>query len=251
VKIDDEKITKQSVFVQPTKTREEQKLSTVIDTLSTKTLSSQLNQKNDSFEFKRQQFYIKHGGPPSQASTSFNNSGNNNKFYNNAGKQLRQTSITQFLQITPNSKKLAPQQQQQQHLAGVRQSSRHAQQANERLQKAQSQAQRTTLVGSWQQHGSCLGKHAHLFKHPPPQQQQQQQQQQVFTYLPMFSTVLVLVPPSHHYASDASRAKIAAFDMDQTLINTKSGKKFAQSRSDWVWWHESVPECLRRLREQG
>ncbi|KAH6674596.1 polynucleotide kinase 3 phosphatase [Halenospora varia] len=41
--------------------------------------------------------------------------------------------------------------------------------------------------------------------------------------------------------------KIAAFDMDSTLISTSSGKKFASDAQDWKWWHSSVPAILRKL----
>ena len=45
--------------------------------------------------------------------------------------------------------------------------------------------------------------------------------------------------------------KIAAFDMDSTLILTKSGKTFAQNASDWVWWNENVPKKLKADYEDG
>ncbi|KAK4641372.1 DNA kinase/phosphatase Pnk1 [Podospora bellae-mahoneyi] len=43
------------------------------------------------------------------------------------------------------------------------------------------------------------------------------------------------------------RRKIAAFDLDSTLIATASGKKHAGDSADWTWWHESVPARLRQL----
>ncbi|KAI2632592.1 PNK3P-domain-containing protein [Hypomontagnella submonticulosa] len=43
------------------------------------------------------------------------------------------------------------------------------------------------------------------------------------------------------------RRKIAAFDLDSTLITSASGKKFADSPSDWKWWDSSVPSRLRKL----
>ena len=46
-------------------------------------------------------------------------------------------------------------------------------------------------------------------------------------------------------------AKIAAFDMDTTLIIPKSGKTFPQSRNDWRWMFESVPSKLAELHKNG
>ena len=39
--------------------------------------------------------------------------------------------------------------------------------------------------------------------------------------------------------------KIAMFDMDGNLINTKSGKTHAQRASDWMWFDDSVPAKLK------
>ncbi|KAI1174528.1 DNA kinase/phosphatase Pnk1 [Nemania sp. FL0916] len=48
------------------------------------------------------------------------------------------------------------------------------------------------------------------------------------------------------------RRKIAAFDLDSTLIVTASGKKFGNDPADWKWWDASVPTRLRRLyAEEG
>ncbi|KAF7558421.1 hypothetical protein G7046_g5745 [Stylonectria norvegica] len=43
------------------------------------------------------------------------------------------------------------------------------------------------------------------------------------------------------------RRKIAAFDLDSTLITTSSGKKHGNTASDWKWWHNQVPGRLREL----
>ncbi|KAJ9421546.1 polynucleotide kinase 3 phosphatase-domain-containing protein [Fusarium oxysporum] len=47
------------------------------------------------------------------------------------------------------------------------------------------------------------------------------------------------------------RRKIAAFDLDSTLISTASGKKHAGSGTDWKWWDISVPAKLRELYQDG
>ncbi|KAI5926052.1 polynucleotide kinase 3 phosphatase [Camillea tinctor] len=47
-----------------------------------------------------------------------------------------------------------------------------------------------------------------------------------------------------------SRRKIAAFDLDSTLIVSASGKKFSNDAADWKWWDASVPTRLRQLYEK-
>ncbi|KAL8378095.1 hypothetical protein RB595_008683 [Gaeumannomyces hyphopodioides] len=49
----------------------------------------------------------------------------------------------------------------------------------------------------------------------------------------------------------SKRRKIAVFDLDSTLITTASGKKFANSPSDWRWWDPSVPSKLQSLYNDG
>jgi len=46
-------------------------------------------------------------------------------------------------------------------------------------------------------------------------------------------------------------AKIVGFDMDDTLIKTKSGKTFAVSRADWQWFTPEVPAKLQELHKNG
>ncbi|KAJ6113659.1 Polynucleotide kinase 3 phosphatase [Penicillium sp. IBT 18751x] len=45
--------------------------------------------------------------------------------------------------------------------------------------------------------------------------------------------------------------KIAAFDLDSTLIKTKSGNTFPRSATDWQWWNIVVPGKLRELNSAG
>lgn len=52
----------------------------------------------------------------------------------------------------------------------------------------------------------------------------------------------------------SKRVKVAAFDLDGTLINTKSGAKFSRGPTDWKWWGNSptrVPEALSKLYSDG
>ncbi|PVD23837.1 hypothetical protein C0Q70_17111 [Pomacea canaliculata] len=47
------------------------------------------------------------------------------------------------------------------------------------------------------------------------------------------------------------REKVASFDIDFTVIKTKSGRKFATGENDWEWWDKSVPGKLCSLDEDG
>lgn len=45
--------------------------------------------------------------------------------------------------------------------------------------------------------------------------------------------------------------KIAAFDLDDTLISHTAGNKWNRNATSWKWWHSSVPACLKNLYSQG
>ncbi|KAH7303329.1 polynucleotide kinase 3 phosphatase-domain-containing protein [Stachybotrys elegans] len=48
-----------------------------------------------------------------------------------------------------------------------------------------------------------------------------------------------------------SSVKIAAFDLDGTVIKTKSGKVRSQDSQDWQWWDTVVPLKIRQAYDQG
>ncbi|RLV95893.1 hypothetical protein JA1_000538 [Spathaspora sp. JA1] len=50
-----------------------------------------------------------------------------------------------------------------------------------------------------------------------------------------------------------AKVKIAAFDLDGTLIETKSGFKFSRGPTDWKWWgkHSKVVDKLQQLIDEG
>ncbi|PVH92059.1 PNK3P-domain-containing protein [Periconia macrospinosa] len=49
-----------------------------------------------------------------------------------------------------------------------------------------------------------------------------------------------------------TRCKAVLFDLDGTLVKTKSGSLHAQDETDWVWWDPIVPSRLRKLyKEEG
>ena len=49
----------------------------------------------------------------------------------------------------------------------------------------------------------------------------------------------------------AGSDRVFGFDMDSTLIVTKSGKVFGTSRDDWKWFDASVPRKLAELHKAG
>jgi len=56
----------------------------------------------------------------------------------------------------------------------------------------------------------------------------------------------------HGVCGDPSpSAKIAAFDIDGTLIKVKSGKKFPTNADDWKLWGSNVPKKLQEAHEKG
>lgn len=61
-------------------------------------------------------------------------------------------------------------------------------------------------------------------------------------------TVITHQPPPE---AQGPSAKVAAFDMDSTLVKSASGKVFPVGRSDWVWLYPEVPERLRELYRDG
>lgn len=71
--------------------------------------------------------------------------------------------------------------------------------------------------------GFCYGSNCHKF-HPP----------HLITY----------------EETDRNIPKVAAFDLDSTLIKTKSGKTFAINESDWEWFSPNVPSILNNYYEK-
>ncbi|KAK1979184.1 polynucleotide kinase 3 phosphatase [Colletotrichum cereale] len=58
--------------------------------------------------------------------------------------------------------------------------------------------------------------------------------------------------PEDTHTESGKRRKVAAFDLDSTLITTASGKKHGDAATDWKWWHATVPGKLREMyNDQG
>ena len=56
-----------------------------------------------------------------------------------------------------------------------------------------------------------------------------------------------------HFYPDGleNRNKIAGFDIDGTIIQPASGKKFAESADDWEFVFDNIPDKLQELYDQG
>lgn len=50
---------------------------------------------------------------------------------------------------------------------------------------------------------------------------------------------------------DVNRNKIAGFDLDNTIIKTKSGKKFPKDHTDWIFLHPNVIHKINQLYNDG
>ncbi|KAI6276167.1 hypothetical protein MCOR31_003936 [Pyricularia oryzae] len=63
------------------------------------------------------------------------------------------------------------------------------------------------------------------------------------------ATLLVAqyTPKSYEAEPPSKRRKVAAFDLDGTIIRTASGKKHADGPGDWQWWDTCVPLKLKSL----
>ncbi|KAI5474580.1 bifunctional polynucleotide phosphatase/kinase [Pseudohyphozyma bogoriensis] len=56
-----------------------------------------------------------------------------------------------------------------------------------------------------------------------------------------------------HFVAGAPKpsSRVAAFDLDGTIIVPASGKKFPRDENDWRWWDNKVPKKLRELEQDG
>ncbi|GAB1195362.1 hypothetical protein APSETT444_004620 [Aspergillus pseudonomiae] len=53
------------------------------------------------------------------------------------------------------------------------------------------------------------------------------------------------------HTQTTEKPKVAAFDLDSTLVSTASGNTFPKNSSDWKWWHDTVPSRLKELSADG
>jgi histidinol phosphatase-like enzyme len=54
----------------------------------------------------------------------------------------------------------------------------------------------------------------------------------------------------NNFQFDGDSNKIAGFDLDYTLIKTKSGRTFAKDKDDWVFLVDNTVETLKEYNNQ-
>ena len=47
------------------------------------------------------------------------------------------------------------------------------------------------------------------------------------------------------------KVQVVFYDLDGTLIKTRTGSEFPRNRDDWMWWNDAVPARLKREHEEG
>lgn len=71
------------------------------------------------------------------------------------------------------------------------------------------------------------------------------------TNLQQENTIYVSLQSNENLNKEQQLIKIAAFDMDGTLITTKTGKKFPIDSNDWKWLFPEIIPKLRQLAEDN
>ncbi|KAI7902980.1 polynucleotide kinase 3 phosphatase-domain-containing protein [Cokeromyces recurvatus] len=63
----------------------------------------------------------------------------------------------------------------------------------------------------------------------------------------------VLIAKSRMLNNDVKteKCKIAAFDLDGTLIKTKGKHVHSKDKHDWLWWDSMIPKRLEKLNNEG
>ncbi|RMJ23237.1 Polynucleotide [Aspergillus sp. HF37] len=65
------------------------------------------------------------------------------------------------------------------------------------------------------------------------------------------SLVVGRYTPGPDQRRNTAKRRIAAFDLDSTLVSTASGNTFPRGPADWKWWHASVPSRVKQLNSDG
>jgi bifunctional polynucleotide phosphatase/kinase len=70
----------------------------------------------------------------------------------------------------------------------------------------------------------------------------------LFTWLPPLAGCMHGVYDSSNFKGST---KVAAFDLDGTVIAPRSGNKFPKDKDDWKYWNGTVPKVIRDLHADG
>lgn len=70
----------------------------------------------------------------------------------------------------------------------------------------------------------------------------------LFTWLPPLAGCMHGVYDSANFKGST---KVAAFDLDGTVIAPRSGNKFPKDKDDWKYWNGGVPKAIRDLHADG
>ena len=62
---------------------------------------------------------------------------------------------------------------------------------------------------------------------------------------------VILYIPNEILENDESIQAISGFDLDSTLITSKSARKYILDEYDWIWTFDSVPETLLEIQNKG
>lgn len=65
------------------------------------------------------------------------------------------------------------------------------------------------------------------------------------------SLLIAKYKPAEITVKKEEKTKLAAFDLDQTLIATQSGHSFAKDETDWKFLKRDIPQKLRELNANG
>lgn len=57
--------------------------------------------------------------------------------------------------------------------------------------------------------------------------------------------ITYMSPQAKDIIAKGGKVDINSFDLDDTLVKTKSGVKFARTADDWKWWNDIVPLKLK------
>ncbi|CDH59919.1 bifunctional polynucleotide phosphatase kinase-like [Lichtheimia corymbifera JMRC:FSU:9682] len=73
------------------------------------------------------------------------------------------------------------------------------------------------------------------------------QQRNPITWVQELPSVIIARTDTSEFRS----SRIAAFDLDGTLIKTKSGRVHSKDSGDWQWWHKDIPTTMQKLQDDG